>query len=390
MNILAECPICKRKQSLRNKKCRCGENLDKAKKSKRVNYWVSYRMPNMKQRRELVGKKRSDADDALAKRRTQKREGKFFDLSPNITLNELSEWYIELSTVKALASFDRVETSLSHFNEQFGKYKANRIKPANLDEYISGRKEAGISDATVDMEVRVLKTMISRAFDNGKVGGNVLRAFRTVKKRLRRGANARTRVLSFDEYKALLDVAKGHLRAILIVAMNTGMRAGEIRKLQWKHIDRKKGFIRLPADYTKEGRPKNIPINHHVKAVLDELPLPMNPEVFVFLYQGEPITWPQGVKTSLSRICKKVGIAYGRSQPDGITFHDLRRTVKTYMMQAGVDKALRDKILGHSPAGMDIHYIVPSEEALTEAMEKYTRWMDERMEKVGQQMVNRS
>jgi hypothetical protein len=40
MAILAECPICHRKQATKNKVCKCSENLDKAKKSKRVKYWI--------------------------------------------------------------------------------------------------------------------------------------------------------------------------------------------------------------------------------------------------------------------------------------------------------------------------------------------------------------
>jgi hypothetical protein len=38
MIILAECPICPREQATKNKACKCGEDLDKAKRSKRVKY----------------------------------------------------------------------------------------------------------------------------------------------------------------------------------------------------------------------------------------------------------------------------------------------------------------------------------------------------------------
>ena len=74
--------------------------------------------------------------------------------------------------------------------------------------------------------------------------------------------------------------------------------------------------------------------------------------------------------------CKYAGIPYGRKTLNGITFHDIRRTVKTYMLKAGVDKVYRDLILGHSLTGMDVHYLVPTDESLTKAMEKYTQWLD--------------
>jgi len=46
------------------------------------------------------------------------------------------------------------------------------------------------------------------------------------------------------------------------------------------------------------------------------------------------------------------------------------------MAAAGVDRVYRDAILGHSLKGMDVHYIVPTDETLTNAMDKYTSWLD--------------
>jgi integrase len=50
------------------------------------------------------------------------------------------------------------------------------------------------------------------------------------------------------------------------------MRTGEFRGLRWSHVDREKGVIRLFADLTKESKAKVIPINHHVKKALVDLP----------------------------------------------------------------------------------------------------------------------
>ena len=106
MAILAECPICRIRQSIHNKVCKCGENLERAKKSQRVRYWISYRLPGGKQRTEVVGKSIEEALDADGKRRAQKREGRIFDMLPEskITVKEICEWYLGLSSVKKLAS----------------------------------------------------------------------------------------------------------------------------------------------------------------------------------------------------------------------------------------------------------------------------------------------
>jgi len=51
------------------------------------------------------------------------------------------------------------------------------------------------------------------------------------------------------------------------------------------------------------------------------------------------------------------------------------------MVHAGIDKVYRDTILGHSLHGMDAHYVVPNDETLTEAMSKYTSWLDREIKK---------
>jgi len=55
MAVLAECPVCRRKQSTKNKKCKCCENLEKLKKSRKVRFWIDYPLPNGKVRCESVG-----------------------------------------------------------------------------------------------------------------------------------------------------------------------------------------------------------------------------------------------------------------------------------------------------------------------------------------------
>ena len=86
----------------------------------------------------------------------------------------------------------------------------------------------------------------------------------------------------------MVQEAAPHLKGMLIVAFNTGMRPGEVKGLKWSYIDRKSSFIRLPAEFTKEKAPKDIPINKNVKAVLDSVPRAINHD-FVFTYKGRPV-----------------------------------------------------------------------------------------------------
>lgn len=189
------------------------------------------------------------------------------------------------------------------------------------------------------------------------------------------------------EYLKLLNAASPHLKAILTVPMNTGMRKGELRLLRWAHIDREKKLIRLPASVAKEGKPKEIPINENVGQVLEGLKPGLRVvgegyHDFVFTFQGKPIGHKDSFKNAFMKACKRAGIPYGAKDPSGITFHDLRRTVKTNMLEAGIDKVYRDTLLGHSLQGMDAHYLVPSK--IQEAMAKYTAWLNAQIQNVDQ------
>jgi len=58
------------------------------------------------------------------------------------------------------------------------------------------------------------------------------------------------------------------------------------------------------------------------------------------------------------------------------------------MLNAGVDKTYRDMILGQRLQSMDVHYLVPSEEDLMNAMEKYTLWLDDEIESAYKMLTN--
>ena len=385
MAILAECPWCHKKQSIKNRACSCGNDLVAAKRSKKVRYWVNYRLPGGKQRREPVSFTLEEARAADGKRKAQKYENPgILEKVPaeRMTFSELSEWYLELNQVKKLASFDRIKGAIENFNRIFGDRIVSSLKPLDLENYQDKREADGRAPATIDMEISIIKTMATKAFDNDLVDGRTVKAFRTVRRKLRKAANARRRTLTIDEYLKLMDVAPPHLKAFLIVAVNTGMRTGELRALRWSHIDREKEVIRLPADLTKEARAKIIPMNRHVKRLLAGITRAIHHD-FVLTYQNQPIITPGGLKNSFITACGKAGIPYGQNVPDGVTFHDIRRTVKTNMLNAGVDKVHRDIILGHSLHGMDVHYMAPSEDDLHRAMARYTEWLDGQLDMHG-------
>lgn len=99
--------------------------------------------------------------------------------------------------------------------------------------------------------------------------------------------NKRLRYLSWEECQTLVDACDDHLRPIVITALNTGMRRGEILSLKWDDVDLKHGFILL-AD-TKNGERREIPINDTLKDLFKALPRRLDvPYVFYDLSSGKP------------------------------------------------------------------------------------------------------
>jgi integrase len=390
--------MCHKKQKRLNKKCVCGADLDKLKRQKeRVKYWNDFRIPHKdengktkyKQRRECVGYSIEDAKAADGKRKTQKKENRIFDMLPgtDLTFNELAGWYLNLESVKTNRAYDRLVIGLGNFNKEFGHKFVNDVVNVDLENYQLLRLKS-LAPSTVDYEVSVAKTMVKKAFLNKKISGDAILAFQGIKKTLKKGANARKRIASIEEYVSLVNAAAEHLKPVIVAAFNTGMRRGELRKLRWKYVDFDKGFIRLPAEITKEKKPKAIPMNHHVLAVLNRL-RPRKPKLkdsnyhdYVFTYGGKPIKDPSGLKRAFKASCERGGIDYGRKKENGLCFHDFRATIKTNMVEAGIQKEYRDKILGHSGAkDMDRYYLRIREADLKQAMDDYTEWLDKELNK---------
>jgi hypothetical protein len=237
MAILAECPRCHSKQSIKNKICvKCDINMDGQKEQKKVRYHIVGRIDG-KQRWWSLASFESvdpynleDAKDVEAQLRVAKREGKLevFEVrkETTITFKELATWYLDLVSIKKLISYDRVKGLIENFNKHLGDKPVSSIKPVDLENYQDLREEQGAKPATIDMEISRVSSMIRKAFDNDKINGDALKAFKRVKKKLKKGSNARKRLLSPKEYLKLLDPSPPHLKPILTVAYNTGMRKG--------------------------------------------------------------------------------------------------------------------------------------------------------------------
>jgi integrase len=145
-----------------------------------------------------------------------------------------------------------------------------------------------------------------------------------------------------------------HLRPLLIAALETAMRRGELLKLIWRDVDFELGIIYVRATNTKTERARIVPITAKLK---DEL-LRMgrqnaNPDSLVF---GITDT----IKNSFKKLCDIAGV-------DNFRLHDCRHTAITRMIAAGVSTPEVMKISGHTQMTTFLRYLNPTNESLQRA-----------------------
>lgn len=148
------------------------------------------------------------------------------------------------------------------------------------------------------------------------------------------------------------------MKPILICALNTGMRKGEILGLTWNCVDFKEGFITLLR--TKSGKKRKIPISSALRPILEELRNNKTGHyVFTSAWTGSRYF---DLKRSFPSICKMAGI-------EDLRFHDLRHTAATRMVSAGIDLVVVQDILGHADIKTTMRYAHPVPERKLLAVE---------------------
>jgi integrase len=186
---------------------------------------------------------------------------------------------------------------------------------------------------------------------------------------------ARSRRLQAGEEVRLLAACHPHLRPIVEAALETGCRKGELLGLQWSQVQfAPRPELWLPADKTKTGKARRVPISTRLKPVLemrrdalraalelkDDETLPST--LFVF---GNEIGERVGaIKTSWLGACARANI-------HGLHFHDLRREAGSRWMEAGVPLATIQKWLGHTNIAQTSTYLSTTTAGEHEAMQRF-------------------
>jgi integrase len=193
----------------------------------------------------------------------------------------------------------------------------------------------------VNRELALLKRVFNLAID-----WDFFRDINRVRRvKFFRKLNIGIRVVSPDEEGKLLRNAAPYIQDVTRFALNTRLRTGEMFTLRWSHVDFEKSILNVFAPKTQKTRA--VPINAETRKVLEAWALGRKSEfVFYNLETGKPLV---DLKSGFGGACRKAGI-------DGVSWHTLRHTFASRLVNRGVDIVTVQELLGHSTVTITMRY----------------------------------
>ncbi|MGY5710020.1 tyrosine-type recombinase/integrase [Vibrio cincinnatiensis] len=231
----------------------------------------------------------------------------------------------------------------------------------DIQQWISERRKLGRAPATITYAVNRLRAAFNRAVEWEFIDSHTLGKVKVIHQ-----DNTRVRYLSKEEEKALLAALTSrdarlreslastaqagryvdYLEPLIVMAMNTGLRRGELLTLRWEHISLPNRYLTICSENAKSKKRRTVPLNDTVFHLLEAWRV-QNPSAdFVFVHRGQPVSF---FSYPWRNLLKEAKIEQFR-------FHDLRHHFASKLVMAGVDLNTVRELLGHADLKMTLRY----------------------------------
>lgn len=291
---------------------------------------------------------------------------------------------LRLNTVAHTASGDRpgsVETYGSklrtHLIPAFGAKRLSEITRWDVQNFLADKLRQGYSGAHVHAMRTTLSKVMQAAVEWGFIHENPTRGCRVARQTL-----AKQRVfLDGQQVQRLCNILPEPCRSVVLVAVLTGLRIGEILALRWGRIDLLHNVISVEESYSgRFGPPKTkssrrtVPISAALRSVLlaqqARCKNTSEQELLFVTCKGTPLS----DKNLRNRVLEPMRKAIGLPK---ISWHTFRYTHATWLSEAQVPARIAQSILGHSDVSMTLNVytqVVPESQRL--ALEKIGAILD--------------
>jgi hypothetical protein len=269
--------------------------------------------------------------------RKEKDAGEYATANPKATVS-----YKTASSIKHLARFEKIQPK-DITGDMLEAYHDERIKTAGV--------------VSINRELGYLRTAINDGVKDGKVSRNHVPTKWPINISAERNT-ARTGIITQQQYQDIMAVAADHLKPILATVMYVGVRSKEIKFVRTEQVHFDTLTIDLLSGETKEGDPRTLPINDHVRDILLDWQRKTQenwPDTkWFFHFEGKQIkSW----KTAWHAALRRAGL---RVQENGkwknlVRFHDTRRSAVTGM-DTLASEADTQVVSGHKTKSMARQY----------------------------------
>lgn len=297
---------------------------------------------------------------ALSERQDRVRAGQT-DRPADVTLGQAVDRYLKFKAAKHSLENDRFtfeKQLLPFFGPGLPLRRLTVEKIAAFEE----RRMTQVSVYTVRNELACLRHLLRLSYKKWKYINDVPEI------EMPKAPKGRTRFLNEQEIPRLLEACSRsknkHLRAIVTLAINTGMRKGEIMGLTWERVDlaRDMGFgATITLNDTKNGEPRGVPLNKQAVAALASV------EPDHARREGRVFKRSNGDDYGAIRTAWELALA--RAGIKNFRFHDLRHTCASYLTMRGRPMKEIQEVLGHKSLAMTLKYSHLSPKHLRTAVE---------------------
>jgi integrase len=297
--------------------------------------------------------------------------------------------------VAGLKSVAPVLTAWKALAEGFGRQRIKGITHSDIEQYKLARLDTPVvrgkgkkrtetqrTVATVNRELELLRAMMKFAVRQNWL---VRSPFEMGDPLIDKSCETRReRVLTFEEEKRLLDACEkvskdnrkrwAHLKGLLVAALDTGCRRGELLKLRWRHVDLRARVITVVAENCKTARARKVGVTPRLH---DELTLLYK----VALKRGEAgddmlvFGLTDNFANAWRRVREEAGVK-------GYRWHDGRHSAVTRMVATRQPSAFIQKVSGHTQISTFNRYVNPDEAAVTEIADALAAFNESQLARV--------
>ena len=294
------------------------------------------------------------------------------DPDPEITLKELIDiHYKPWVTAHRKSGNCTIQALYSYFPAFFNK-AVNDIKVPELEEWRMTQRRNGIKAASCNRRIGALRSMLNWAVGRKLIPDNPIKKIEPLKEI---DSNKKVRYLTKDENNRLMaalidrenEIKKGlafgysmkplkgefadHLRPMVIISLNTGIRWGSLVRLQWDDVDLVNRSLTIRAETAKSEQQLIIPLNKTAMETFRQWKEEMSNTGAKDLVFPSPIGGGvlDNVRKAWNSVLKKARIADFR-------WHDMRHTFASNLVMSGVDLNTVRELLGHADLKMTLRY----------------------------------